>query len=240
MHRDLTLARILTFGPVAFGLPIATLAVFAFGADRERVADTIAIIFSVALCLGIATPLLPLPSLRGWTKHQRLESAVLSFLIVSYVTHLTWEFGWLVLRDAIRTHHDAAWSYAWWVYIDGGDARYASSDASLVAIEILSVVNGLIGLTGLSLYVRSKGTRRLAFQLIMATAVVHLYSTSLYMLSEIVAGLPSVDTTSFVATFFKFGLANAPWLVVPWGVLAWGARRLDALPAEPRAEGPRA
>lgn len=39
---------------------------------------------------------------------------------------------------------------------------------------------------------------------------------------ELLAGLPSVDTTSFTATFIKFGLANAPWFTMPWLVLWWG------------------
>ena len=38
----------------------------------------------------------------------------------------------------------------------------------------------------------------------MATAVVHLYSTALYFGSEILAGLPNVDTSSILDTWIKF------------------------------------
>ena len=53
----------------------------------------------------------------------------------------------------------------------------------------------------------------------MARAVVHIYSTSLYYGSEILESLPNVDTTSFLDTWIKFGLANLPWLIFPWFVL---------------------
>ena len=61
----------------------------------------------------------------------------------------------------------------------------------------------------------------------LAGAVVHLYSTSLYYGSELVAGLPNVDTDSVVGLFIKFGLANSPWLVMPVLVLVWGSARLE-------------
>lgn len=77
-------------------------------------------------------------------------------------------------------------------------------------------------MTGLFLWYRSKGRDLRGVWLCMATAVVHLYSASLYYLSEIVDGLPNVDTTSFLDTWIKFGLANAPWVVFPWVVIYWG------------------
>jgi hypothetical protein len=96
----------------------------------------------------------------------------------------------------------------------------------LLTIETLSVINGMVGVTALLLWRRSRGRDVRAVLLIMATAVVHLYSTSYYYLPEILAGLPNVDTTSFSDSFIKFGLANAPWLTMPWLVLWWGQHRL--------------
>ncbi len=55
------------------------------------------------------------------------------------------------------------------------------------------------------------------------------YSTSLYLGGEILEGLPNVDTSSFLDTWVKFGLANAPWIVFPWFVLYWGQRTLRDL-----------
>ena len=52
-------------------------------------------------------------------------AAALLFLVVSYITHLSWELGWLLLHRAIAGAADQAWAYGWWAYIDGGDLRYA-------------------------------------------------------------------------------------------------------------------
>ena len=43
---------------------------------------------------------------------------------------------------------------------------------------------------------------------------------------EVLDGLPNVNTNSFVGTYIKFWLANAPWVVVPWFVFSWAARTL--------------
>jgi len=121
---------------------------------------------------------------------------------------------------------DAPWAYVWWAYIDGGDLRYATAPPALVSIEILSVANGLVGIAGLTLWVRSGGRDERAVLLFMATAVVHLYSATYYFLSEALPGFPNVDTASFTDLWIKFGLANAPWLTMPWLVLWWGQRVL--------------
>ena len=226
--RDLWVARGLTLGPVVLAFPLATAAVFAFGADRNTTADLVAIVYSIGLFAAFTTSFWPLPGLRGWSRGERIASAALLFMVVSYATHLSWELVWLLLHDAIRSARDAAWAYPWWAYIDGGDLRYAQASPTLLTMEALSVSNGLLGASGLVLWLRSRGTdpagrsARLGVLLCMATAVVHLYSTTLYFGSELLAGLPNVDTSSFIDTALKFGLANAPWLVFPWCVLRWG------------------
>jgi hypothetical protein len=58
------------------------------------------------------------------------------------------------------------------------------------------------------------------------TAVVHLYSASLYYLTEVLDGLPNVNTASFIGTYVKFWLANAPWIVVPWFVFGWAKSKV--------------
>jgi hypothetical protein len=209
--------------------------VFRFGADRAFVADIVAWVYSIGLFAAFSTSFWPLPGSRTWSLERRIQSAVLLFLVVSYVTHLTWELVWLLLHDEIANARDAAWAYTWWAYIDGGDRRYATAPVELLAVETLSVVNGIVGTTGLVLWWRSRGRDARAVLLMMATAVVHLYSTAYYDLSEIIAGLPNVDTSSFTGTFIKFGLANAPWLTMPWLVLWWGQRVLRTPAVEPVA-----
>ncbi len=225
-HRDLALARALTLGPVILAIPLGSAAVFGLGADRALTADVIAWVYSWGLFLAFATSFLPLPSLRPWSRGERAESAVLLFLLVSYLTHLSWELGWLVLHDAIAAARDEAWAYGWWAYIDGGDSRYATAPTELVALETLSVINGCVGLVAFWLWRRSGGEDQRAVLLFMATAVVHLYSASFYYLGELLAGMPSVDTSSFTGAWIKFGLANAPWVLMPPVVFAWGSEKL--------------
>jgi hypothetical protein len=237
---DLWIARGLTLGPVVLAFPVATAAVHAFGADRDVVADALSVVYAFGLFAAFSTSLWPLPGLRRWSRAERVESAALLFMIVSYATHLSWELVWLVFHDAIAGARDAAWAYPWWAYIDGGDLRYAEASPTLLAMEGLSVANGCVGAAGLWLWLRSGRRDRRGVLLCMATAVVHLYSTCLYFGSEILAGLPNVDTTSFLDSWIKFGLANAPWLVFPWLVLAWGVRNLSGAGGRvPPEEGPR-
>jgi hypothetical protein len=223
---DLWIARAATLGSVALAFPLAAWAVFGLGVDRNATADLLAVVYSTGLVLGFTTSLWPLPGLKQWTRRDRLQSLCLLFLIVSCITHLSWELVWLVAHDSIAASRDAAWAYPWWAYIDGGDMRYAVATPTLVLMEVLSVTNGLVCAVGLLLWYRSGGSDRRAVLLFMAMAVVHLYSTSLYFGSEILEGLPNVDTSSFLDTWVKFGLANISWLVFPPCVLLWGSRLL--------------
>jgi hypothetical protein len=146
--------------------------------------------------------------------------------VVSYTTHLSWELGWLLLHERMPDLKNVPWAYVWWAYIDGGDLRYATAPAELLSIEVLSVLNGALGFTGIALWLRSRGRDERAVLIFMATAVVHLYSASYYFLSEAIPGFPNVDSASFTDLYIKFGLANAPWLTMPWVVLWWGQRVL--------------
>lgn len=225
----LLLARALTLGPVVLAFPLATYAVFGLDIDRDRMADVVAVVYSVGLFTAFSSALWPLPRLREWSALQRIESLCMLFLAVSYATHLSWELGWLAFHDAIANARDSAWAYPWWAYIDGGDYRYALAPPELLAMETLSVANGAVGMFALVRWLRSQRSDSRAVLLMMATAVVHLYSTSLYYGSEIAAGFPNVNTGSALDLWVKFGLANAPWIVFPWFVLYWGYRQLQRL-----------
>jgi hypothetical protein len=94
-------------------------------------------------------------------------------------------------------------------------------------IEVLSVINGCIGLTGLVLLYRSKFRDFRGTLLVMSTAVTHTVLTWYYYGTEILSGFPSVNTTSFMDLGVKFIALNGPWLIVPWLVLAWGYQLLQ-------------
>lgn len=220
--RGLRACWIVGFGSLALAFPIYTYLVFGAGANREAMANIMAIQATVGYFLGIFAAYLPIPSLRTWTRYERLQATVLPFVICSYITHLTWELGWLILHKPIAGAQDSAWAYAWWNYIDGGDLRYLNPDPHFLMIEVLSVINGCVGLTGLLLLKRSRFTNFRGTLLVMSTAVAHTVLTWYYYGSEILGGFPSTNTSSFIDFGVKFILLNSPWLIAPWFVLTWG------------------
>lgn len=224
--RGLRATWILAFGSLAAGFPLYTYLVFGAGMDRTLMADVLSVQATVAYFLGMFAALLPLPSLRAWTGFERLQAVVLPFVIASYTTHLTWELGWLILHKPIAGARERAWAYPWWAYIDGGDLRYLNPDPHFLMIEVLSVINACVGITGLILLKRSRFADPRGTLLVMCTAVTHTVLTWYYYGSEILGGFPSVDTSDFLDLGVKFILLNAPWLIAPWFVLTWGYRLL--------------
>ena len=233
--RDLLLARALTLAPVVLAIPLGALAHGSFGVERRPTADGVAWAYSLGLAITCTTAFWPLAGLREWDAHRRRGSAALYFLGISYVTHLTWELGWLVAHDSIASSPDALWAYPWWAYIDGGDDRYRTAPPELIAMEILSVLNGIAGAYAFWRFRRSRGRDARAIAIFAASATVHFYSASLYFLTEFVSGMPSVDTTRASDLWAKFVLANAPWVAMPPVVWRWAAaehRRVrDDVPA---------
>lgn len=228
VHPIVVLARSLAVLALMASLPAAGVAVFVFGADRNAAGDSVTLVFFGGLLLLLSTPWWRVGAPRS--RAARLREMVLLWCVVSFSIHLTWELGWLLLRDTIRESPDAVWSYAWWAYIDGGDARYATNDSTLVAMEMLSVANGVAGATAL-LCRRARPRAIVPTLVLMATAVVHLYSTFLYFATEVLEGYPNVDTTSVVDLVIKFWLLNGVWLVMPCCVLAWGRKQLREGPS---------
>ncbi|WP_372735444.1 hypothetical protein [Nocardioides sp.] len=217
---------IVAFGSLVAAFPIYTLLAFPGGVDRDSIADVLTVQVTIAYFLGIFAAFLPIPSLRKWSRFQRLQAVVLAFVTCSYLTHLTWELGWLILHKAIANAPDAAWAYPWWAYIDGGDIRYFLAEPNFMMIEVLSIINGCIGMTGLVLLWRSRFTDHRGTLLVMSTAITHTVLTWYYYGTEILSGFDSVNTASWFDLGVKFILLNSPWLIAPWLVLAWGYQLL--------------
>ncbi|QUR68082.1 hypothetical protein [Mycobacterium spongiae] len=224
--RGLRVMWIAAFGSLVLGFPLYTYLVFGSHLDRGLMANLLAVQATLAYFAGIFAAFMPIPSLRRWSRFERLQGVVLPFVICSYTTHLTWELWWLILHRPIAGARDSAWAYPWWAYIDGGDLRYLNPDPHFLMIEVLSVVNACVGVTGLILLKRSRFTDFRGTLLVMSTAVTHTVLTWHYYGSEIIAGLPSVNTSSFFDLGVKFILLNAPWLIAPWLVFAWGYQML--------------
>jgi hypothetical protein len=211
---------------IALCLSVAAVSVFVFDVDRSRAADAVTIVFFGAIIALLSTPWWPIAAQRGRPRFESLHGMVMIWFGVSFTIHVTWEFGWVVFRDVIRVSPNSIWAYPWWAYIDGGDARYASGSAVVIAIETMTVAIGALGLSALWLRRRSGGRSPLSTLILMATAVAHLYGTTMYLATEMLDGYPNVRTTSAIDFALKFWLLNGIWMVMPWAVLYWGKRTL--------------
>ncbi|MCB1615822.1 MAG: hypothetical protein KDI30_07390 [Pseudomonadales bacterium] len=216
---------------VVLAFPFCAWLVYQQNQPRLEMANMLACVYGFGLYAVFFSPWLPIPGRKLVSPSQRLQESVIIWFWVTYITHLTWEFGWLVFHDAIVNGKDASWTYIWWAYIDGGDYRYAEFGSTLVGMEILSVINGIVGMLGLFFWYKKPCKQNLAILLFMATAVVHLYATSLYYLTEILEGFPNVNTESIFDIGVKFIIANSPWLVMPCLVLKWGGKTLTEEPS---------
>jgi hypothetical protein len=209
---------------LASSIPGGIVAAYGLNADRNGTGDVVAVLFLVCFVLLLSTPWWRSSARR--TGEQRLAATCTIWFGLTFTTHLSWELGWLVLRDQIIASPNEPWAFAWWMYIEGGDRRYASAGPLIVTVELLSVLNGTVGFFALWLRRRSHGASPLATLMLMATAVVHGYSALLYLFTEHFGGYPNVDTRSFVDFWIKFGMLNGLWLVMPCFVFAWGMRTL--------------
>ncbi len=138
-------------------------------------------------------------------------------------------------RDQIRVSENSAWAFSWWAYIWGGDYRYARPDSALIAMETLSVCNGVV--LFISLWKSSLG-RNLTLPVLLAftsSATVHFYSCSLYYLSEFYSGFASVGST-FTEFWVKFVFANSPWIFGPPFVITWCLYEISQLVKSPKSK----
>lgn len=230
--RDLKLVWLLTYGSLIAAFPVYTAMVFALDMNRVHVANIMSTQVAVCYWLGPFAAMLPLPGLRHWSRARRLHMVVVPYLISSVLTHFTWEGFWVALHGPIANARDSAWAYPWWGYIDGGDLRYYHPTTSFLTLEILSVVNGVVGAIGLYLLFRSRFQHPLGTLMVMTVAVVETVLTWYYFGTEILIGFDNVDIT-FMDLGVKFILLNSPWLVLPWFVLVWGYRTLHVQLAQP-------
>jgi hypothetical protein len=226
-HWDLWWVWIISFGSLLAAFPVYSAAVFMVGLDRKEVADIFALHVTIAYWVGIFAALLPLPSIESWSRFKRIQTVCLTFMIISYATHLSWELLWVVFHESISQAKDSMWAYTWWAYIDGGDMRYYQPEANFLMIEVLSVINGTIGLAGLYLLKRSAFSDFRGTLLCMSTAVTHTVLTWYYYGTELLTGFESVNTNSFMDLWVKFIFLNGPWLILPWLVLYWGVNLLQ-------------
>ena len=224
----LRVVQVLLVLTVACSIPGGVVAAFGFGADRNATGDSVALVFFGSFVLLLSTPWWRTEQQRSRSADQRLQSMCMIWFGLTFTTHLSWELFWLLLHERIIASPHEPWAFMWWMYIDGGDQRYATASPVLLTIETLAVINGAIGVAALWLRRRSQAKSSLATLMLMATGVVHVYSALLYLLTEAFGGYPNVDTRSVVDFWIKFWLLNGIWVVMPWAVFRWGMRTLTA------------
>eukprot|EP01091_Cochliopodium_minus_P018126 TRINITY_DN7278_c0_g1_i1.p1 TRINITY_DN7278_c0_g1~~TRINITY_DN7278_c0_g1_i1.p1 ORF type:complete len:232 (+),score=2.51 TRINITY_DN7278_c0_g1_i1:7-702(+) len=199
---------------VAISFPISTIAVYGFSFDRILVADIMSCVYGLGIILGLISTLFEKKGILNI-----LEYYTKIYLGMSYFTHLTWELGWLTIFRSYPIEHtkDNPMFFAWWMYIDGGDYRYAKNISTLVVMEIFSVINGMIGSFSLYFYCTLKTKKsRIPFLLVLlCSSVVHLYSVSLYYIGEWFDNFENVKS-DFISFYVKFLLANSPWFFSPF------------------------
>ena len=235
--KALRLIWIIAFGSLVVGGSVYSSLALQPGADRKFIAQILNSHTVIAYYVGIFAAML-LPSLRTWTKYERLQAVVFPFLIMSYVVQLTWELGFVLLNEQIAKARNESWAYSWWSYLDGGDFRYLNPEAPILTMEILGITNAVVGIIGLIYLKLTKFTDYRATLVIMAVEAIQIPLTWYYYLSEALDGFSHVNTASIVDFGVTFFLVNSPWLILPWMVLHWGNQTLQrqfALAADIRA-----
>jgi hypothetical protein len=86
---------------LVLSLPAAALTVFAFDADRGVTGDAVTVVFLGVLVGLLSTPWWPATGQRGRPRFESLQGMVMIWFGVTFTTHLTWELGWVLLRDSI-------------------------------------------------------------------------------------------------------------------------------------------
>ncbi|NQX89246.1 MAG: hypothetical protein HRT77_11340, partial [Halioglobus sp.] len=108
-HRDLITTWVVCFGALVLAFPIYSYLVFSEGMDRALIANALATQVSICYWLGMGAAFLPLPSLKNWSTLRRIHTVALTFMFVSYLTHLSWELGWLLLHEQIAESRNELW-----------------------------------------------------------------------------------------------------------------------------------
>ncbi len=201
--------------------PISMAYVFVFGGDRALSTTWLVTTFIVAIWGLFVTPWLPLKSLQNIGKMGRLELCVTAWFWVCFMSAVGWELPWILMTDKIRAAKDEMWAYPWWAYIDGGDFRYKRFDCTVGSIETLNVASGLMGLSALLVWLRSRRTSVTAKLLLMLSSAASFFLTMVYYLGQTCAGFVDVGH-DFFDLYIRFILLNSPWVVMPVVVWAWG------------------
>ncbi len=213
---------------------VGSIGVFYFDADRVQMAYMNFWVFDFCMAGMLLTPWLPLPSLAGHTRLQRLEFMVQIWVVTYIAVALSFEVPWVLLYERIAQAPDAMWAYQWWAYIDGGDVRYKDPDALVLFAESWTCLNAIFALVAIVRWFRSGKTSVGAVHYLMLAAVGIITTTAQYYSTEILTGFPNVDLDAAGNFWAKFIFSNCFWAFMPFVTIYWGLKTLPRLYRLPR------
>lgn len=214
---------------LALVAPASMIYVFVLGGDRVTTAYASFWAFDFAMYGMLLTPWLPLKSLSGHSRYDRLCLMVQIWVITYCVVAATFEVPWLLLHEEIAKAPNEMWSYTWMQYVDGGDKRYADPTVEVLFAETWACLNALIAGIALYRWYTSGRNSTGAVYALMFCAGMHISPTVFYYVHEISSGFPNVDTSAAGNFWAKFILSNSCWLWMPFIVFYWGTQTLPRL-----------
>lgn len=101
------LCLILPLALLVLCFPVASVAVFQYGADRLFVANVVTVCYLIGIYAAAASPWI---SGRSRPAIDKLEVTCLIWFWIAFLTAVFWELPWLLNMDRIKAASDQAWA----------------------------------------------------------------------------------------------------------------------------------
>jgi hypothetical protein len=224
-HGFAALATLLTL--IFFlSIPVCWAAGALYGVSARLASDAFYLVFILLYAGVLVLPWLNLPGQRNMTRGQRLGKMCVAWLCLEIAAACFWSGPWLLFPQHIIAGKGEMWSYSWWAYMAGGDARYTVADPSLIAMEKMGV---LVACACAIVLLRRLATGRFTdtqLWTLMFVQAVEFGVISVYYVSGFYLDLSSLGGLSEI--IIKFVGSNIFWLLMPPVVFFWAGRNLIA------------
>jgi hypothetical protein len=207
-------------------IPVCWAAGALYGVSARVASDAFYLIFILVYAGVLTLPWLDLPGQRGMAREQRLEKMCVAWLCLEIAAAIFWSGPWLLFPKLIVAGKGRMWSYSWWSYMAGGDARYTVTDGSLIAMERMGIV---VAVACAVLLLWRLATGRFTDKQLWALMffqVTEFGVICVYYLSGFYLGLSSLGGPSEI--IIKYVGSNIFWFVMPPVVFLWAGRNLIA------------
>lgn len=205
-------------------IPVCWAAGALYGVSARLASDAFYLIFILVYAGVLTLPWLNLPGQRDMTREQRLGKMCVAWLCLEIAAACFWSGPWLLFPRLIIAGKGHMWSYSWWAYMAGGDARYTVTDASLIAMEKMGVI---VAFACAVVLLRRLATGRFTDTQLWALMFVQAAEfgvISVYLLSGFYLDLSSLGGPSEI--IIKYVGSNIFWFVMPPIVFLWAGQNL--------------